>query len=101
MSRDAPGRPALAIIAAVAANAVIGAGNRLPWRIPADLRRFSALTSWHSVIMGRKTWASSGRARPGGQNIFVSRKAKFAPSGSEIASSLDEALALVRLPPPV
>jgi dihydrofolate reductase len=45
MSRDAPGRPALAIVAAVAANAVIGAGNRLPWRIPADLRRFRALTS--------------------------------------------------------
>ena len=100
MTRDAPARPALAIIAAVAANAVIGAGNRLPWRIPADLRRFRALTSGHSVIMGRKTWESIGRALPGRQNIVVSRKAKFAPSGAEIASSLDEALALVRLPPP-
>ena len=100
MSRDASRRPALAIIAAVAANTVIGAGNRLPWRIPADLRRFRALTSGHSVIMGRKTWESIGRPLPDRQNIVVSRKAKFAPSGAQIASSLDEALALVRLPPP-
>jgi dihydrofolate reductase len=100
VSRDAPGRPALAIIAAVASNAVIGAGNRLPWRIPADLRRFRALTSGHSIIMGRKTWESIGHPLPDRQNIVVSRKAKSAPSGAEIASSLDEALALVRLPPP-
>ena len=100
MSRAAPGRPALAIVAAVAANAVIGAGNRLPWRIPADLRRLRALTSGHSIIMGRKTWASIGRPLPDRQNIVVTRNATFAASGAETASSLDEALARVRLPPP-
>jgi dihydrofolate reductase len=100
MLRNAPDRPALAIVAAVAANAVIGAGNRLPWRIPADLRRFRALTSGHSVIMGRKTWESIGRPLPDRQNIVVTRNSDFVASGAEIAASLDEALARVRLPPP-
>ncbi len=54
--------PALALIAAVARNGVIGAGNALPWRLPADLQRFRALTTGHAVIMGRKTWESLGRA---------------------------------------
>ena len=100
MLRNAPDRPALAIVAAVATNAVIGAGNRLPWRIPADLRRFRALTSGHSVIMGRKTWESIGRPLPDRQNIVVTRKSDFVASGAEIAASLDEALARARLPPP-
>ena len=100
MSRDAQRRPALAIVAAVAANAVIGVGNRLPWRIPADLRRFRALTSGHAIIMGRKTWESIGRPLPDRQNIVVTRNADFAAAGVEIASSLDDALARVRLPSP-
>jgi dihydrofolate reductase len=100
VSRDAQRRPALAIVAAVAANAVIGAGNRLPWRIPADLRRFRALTSGHAIIMGRKTWESIGRPLPDRQNIVVTRNADFVAAGVEIASSLDDALARVRLPPP-
>jgi dihydrofolate reductase len=90
----------LAVIAAVAANAVIGAGNRLPWRLPADLKRFRALTSGHAVIMGRKTWESIGRALPDRQNIVVTRQRGFAAAGAEIASSLAEALARVRLPDP-
>ena len=100
MSRDAPGRPALAIVAAVASNGVIGAGNRLPWRLPADLKRFRALTSGHSIIMGRKTWESIGRPLPDRQNIVVTRQSHFAAPGADIASSLDDALARVRLPAP-
>lgn len=91
----------LAIIAAVAANGVIGASDRLPWRLPADLRRFRALTTGHAVIMGRRTWASIGRALPDRQNIVVTRQARLEVTGAEIAHSLDEALALVRLPGPV
>ena len=85
MSRDAPGRPALAIVAAVASNGVIGAGNRLPWRLPADLRRFRVLTSGHSIIMGRKTWESIGRPLPDRQNIVVTRQANFVAPGADIA----------------
>jgi dihydrofolate reductase len=99
-SHLATGRPVLAIIAAIAANAVIGAGNRLPWRLPADLKRFRALTSGHAVIMGRKTWESIGRPLQDRQNIVVTRSAGFAAVGAEIATSLVDALARVRLPEP-
>lgn len=96
--RDAP--PPLVIVAAVAANGVIGAGNRMPWHLGADLRRFRALTTGHAVIMGRKTWESIGRALPGRQNIVVSRAPDFRAEGAEVAASLDAALARVVLPAP-
>jgi dihydrofolate reductase len=91
----------IALIAAVAANGVIGAGNRLPWRLPEDLRRFRALTTGHAVIMGRRTWESLGRALPGRQNIVVTRNAGLRAEGALVAASLDEALAWVDLPAPV
>ena len=94
------GEPALAIIAAVAANAVIGAGNRLPWLIADDLRHFRSLTTGHAVIMGRRTWESIGRPLPSRQNIVVTRQSGYRASGAEIAPSLESALVLVRLPGP-
>ncbi|MEP7180590.1 MAG: dihydrofolate reductase [Betaproteobacteria bacterium] len=95
-----PSAPPLAIIAAVAANGVIGDGNRLPWRLPEDLKRFRALTTGHAVIMGRRTWESIGRPLPGRQNIVVTRSRAAPPAGTETAVSLDQALALVRMPAP-
>ena len=93
--------PKLALIAAVARNGVIGAGNALPWRLPADLRRFRALTSGHAVVMGRRTWESLGRPLPDRQNIVVTRAAGWHAAGAEVAASLAAALALARLPAPV
>ncbi len=90
----------LALIAAVAANGVIGDGNRLPWRLPDDLRHFRALTTGHTVIMGRKTWESLAGPLPGRQNIVVTRDPHYAAAGAEVAATLDAALALARLPPP-
>jgi len=96
-----PARPApLALIAAVAANGVIGDGNRLPWRLPEDLRRFRAVTTGHAVIMGRKTWESLPGPLPARQCIVVTRDPDYGAQGAEVATSLDAALALVRLPPP-
>ena len=92
--------PAVALIAAVASNRVIGADNRLPWRLADDLRHFRALTVGHAVIMGRKTWESLPRALPERQNIVVTRQRSYAAAGAEIAGSFDEALALVRFPEP-
>jgi len=85
--------PRITLIAAVAKNRVIGAGNALPWRLPEDLKRFKALTLGHPVIMGRKTWESLGRPLPGRTNIVVSRSAGFSAAGAMRAGSLDEALA--------
>ena len=98
---DAPAKaPALALIAAVAKNGVIGAGNALPWRLPADLKRFRALTLGHAVIMGRKTWESIGRPLSGRQNIVVTRQRQFEAEGAIVAASLDDALRAVTLPAP-
>lgn len=93
-------RPPLALIAAVARNGVIGAGNALPWRLPEDLRRFKSLTLGHAVIMGRRTWESLGKALPGRQNIVVTRRREFTAPGAQSCASLAAALALVRDPPP-
>jgi dihydrofolate reductase len=91
---------ALAVIAAVARNGVIGAGNALPWRLPADLARFRALTLGHSVVMGRRTWDSIARPLPGRQNIVVTRHAQFAAAGVDVAHSLPEALSIAHMPKP-
>jgi len=89
------------VIAAVARNGIIGVKNRLPWRLPEDMRRFRALTTGHAVVMGRRTWESIGKPLPGRQNIIVTHRMPRSTPGVEFAASLDEALARVRLPDPV
>jgi dihydrofolate reductase len=94
------GRPPLALIAAVARNGVIGADNRLPWRLPEDLRHFRALTLGHAVLMGRRTWESLPGALSGRQNIVVTRRPDYRAAGAQTAPSLEEALRCVDRPPP-
>ena len=101
MATGAPAPPRIALIAAVAANGVIGADNRLPWRLPEDLERFRALTLGHAVIMGRKTWESLPRALPGRQNIVVTRQRGYVAAGADAAPSFAAALECVRMPEPV
>lgn len=48
----------ISIIAAVADNYAIGNLNKLPWHLPADLRRFRQLTTDHTVVMGKRTFES-------------------------------------------
>lgn len=93
-------RTSLALIAAVASNAVIGRDGRLPWRLPEDLRRFRVLTTGHSVIMGRRTWDSLARALPERQNIVVTRRSGFAAEGAITVPSLVAALEEVQCPAP-
>jgi len=86
----------LCLIAAVARDGAIGKGGELPWRLPEDLKRFKAITTGHAVIMGRKTFASIGRALPNRRNIVISRSTPDLPLGVELAASLDQALSLAR-----
>jgi dihydrofolate reductase len=79
-------------IAAVARNGVIGADNDIPWRVPADWARFKRLTMGQVLIMGRKTWASIGRALPGRTTFVVTRDTKWRGDGVYAVPSLDEAL---------
>ena len=90
----APDGPRIYLVAAVAANGVIGANGAMPWHLPGDLRHFKALTLGHPVIMGRRTWDSIGKPLPGRENIVVSRRAGFDAPGASVASSLGAALAL-------
>ena len=83
----------LSIIAALDRNRAIGRDNRLPWRLPADLTRFKALTLGHHVVMGRKTFESIGRPLPGRANVVVTRQPNYEVRGAVVVHSLDEALA--------
>jgi dihydrofolate reductase len=92
-------KPVLTLIAAVARNGVIGIDNRLPWRLPADLKHFKALTLGHAVIMGRKTWESlpaNFRPLPGRRNIVVTRNGSYHAEGAVVALSLPAAVAAVQ-----
>lgn len=88
----------VSIIAAASENNVIGRKGRLPWSLPADMKRMKNLTMGHPLIMGRKTHESIGRALPGRRNIVVTRR-KTAYPGCEVAASMDEALAAAESDP--
>ncbi len=88
--------PRIELIAAIAANGVIGRNGQLAWHLPDDLKHFKALTTGHPVLMGRKTYESIGRPLPNRRNIVVTTTLKQSPHPSvEIAPSLDAALALL------
>ena len=86
--------PRLYLIAAVAANGIIGAGGKLPWRITGELEHFKRLTLGHPVIMGRRTWESLKGPLPGRENIVVTRTPGYEAPGAAVAGSLEGALAL-------
>ena len=77
----------------MASNRVIGAGNKLPWHLSSDLKRFKALTMGHHIIMGRKTFESIDRLLPGRTSVIVSRNPDFRFDGAVVADSLATALA--------
>ncbi len=83
----------LSLIAAMGNDRVIGIENRLPWRLPADMKHFRALTMGKPVLMGRKTFDSIGKPLPGRTNIVVTQDRNFQPTGVSVAHSIDEALA--------
>jgi dihydrofolate reductase len=82
------------LILARAENGVIGKDGGIPWHISDDLKRFKALTTGKTIVMGRKTWDSLPRKPlPGRRNIVVTRDASWRAEGAE-AMSLDAALAI-------
>ncbi len=83
----------ISIIAAVAENNAIGLNGKLLYWLPADLKRFKALTTDHTIIMGRKTFESLPKgALPNRRNVVLSRSKQDFP-GAETFASLEEALA--------
>ena len=84
----------IVLIAAMAANRVIGRGRAIPWDIPGEQTRFKEITMGHSLIMGRKSWESIGRPLPGRRNIVVTRNPAFRAVGAEVVHSLDQGFVL-------
>lgn len=93
--------PTLTLIVALSHNQVIGRDNRLPWRLPADLRFFKQMTMGKPLLMGRRTWESIGRPLPGRRMIVLSRDPTFNAPGGVVARSLDEALELAGAVPEI
>ncbi len=80
------------IIAAVARNGAIGKDNKLVYWLPNDLKRFKALTTGHTILMGRRTYDSLPKgALPNRRNVVVSRTVKEIP-GCDCYASVEEAL---------
>jgi dihydrofolate reductase len=82
------------IIVAQSQNRVIGINNTLPWHLPADLKRFKAITMGHHIIMGRKTYDSIGKPLPGRTSIIITRNKDLRYEGCVMAYSLAEAFAI-------
>jgi dihydrofolate reductase len=84
----------VSIVVAMTPERLIGAGGKLPWHVPEDLKRFRALTTGHTIVMGRKTLDSIGKPLPKRRNIVISRNANPpAVPGVEWVPSLDAAIA--------
>ena len=66
-------------------NGVIGRDGKLPWHIPADLKRFKALTMGSVMMMGRKTFDSLPGLLPGRRHIVLTRDREWQAEGAEVA----------------
>jgi dihydrofolate reductase len=84
----------LSLICAMAENRVIGVNNGLPWHLSEDLKYFRRTTMGCSIIMGRNTWESIGRALPGRTNIVITSNPHCEAEGAKVVNSLEEAIKL-------
>ena len=84
----------ITLILARADNGVIGRDGALPWRLPADMKRFRALTMGRPMVMGRRTFDSFPAPLPGRRHIVLTRDAAWTAPGAEPVGSVAAALAL-------
>ena len=84
----------ITLVLARADNGVIGRDGKLPWHLPADLKRFKALTMGKPMVMGRKTFESFPAPLPGRRHIVLTRDPDWSAPGAEVAHTPEEALAL-------
>lgn len=82
----------LSVVVAMGENRVIGVDNRMPWHLPADLKRFRQITMGKPVIMGRRTHESIGRPLPGRKNIVLTTDRNYTAAGCAVVHDLGEAL---------
>lgn len=87
-------RPRITLVVARARNGVIGREGKLPWHLPADLKRFKALTLGSAMVMGRRTFESLPGLLPGRRHIVLTRDRNWRADGAEVAHDADAALRL-------
>lgn len=86
--------PRISLIAAMAEDRVIGIENRLPWRLPADMKWFRKHTLGKPIIMGRKTFESFGsKPLPDRLNIVITRDPNYQAPGAVVVHDIDQAVA--------
>ena len=71
----------ISIIAAMDKNRLIGHGNRLPWKLPADMKHFRQLTLGKPVVMGRRTFDSIGKPLAKRSNVILTRDHNYRADG--------------------
>jgi dihydrofolate reductase len=82
------------LIAAVGANRAIGRDNDMPWHLPEDLAHFKRTTLGHTLVMGRRTYDSIGRALPGRTTVVLTRQQSWSAPNVLVAHSLERAMEL-------
>lgn len=87
-------RAEITLVLARADNGVIGKDGDLPWRLPADLKHFKAVTLGHPMLMGRKTFDSLPGLLPDRRHIVLTRDRDWRAAGAEVAHDVDAAIAL-------
>jgi dihydrofolate reductase len=90
--------PEIVLILARADNGVIGRDGKLPWHLPADLRRFKTLTQGRPMVMGRRTFDSLPGLLPGRRHIVLTRDLDWSEEGAEIARDVESAIRLANAP---
>ena len=85
-------RPRITLVVARAQNGTIGSEGKLPWHLPADLKRFKALTMGSAMVMGRKTFESLPGLLPGRRHIVLTRDRAWKTEGVEVAHDVEDAL---------
>jgi dihydrofolate reductase len=87
-------QPPITIVVARARNGVIGRDGKLPWHIPADLKRFKSLTMGSVMVMGRKTFESLPGLLPGRRHVVLTRDRDWSSAGAKVAHNVEQALRL-------
>jgi len=90
--------PEIVLMLARADNGVIGREGRLPWHLPADLRRFKMLTQGRPMVMGRKTFESLPGVLEGRRHIVLTRDPDWQEEGAEVVHDVEAAIRVANAP---
>ena len=86
----------ISAIVAISRNNVIGRDGHLPWHLSADLKRFKAITTGHSIVLGRKNYDDIGRPLPNRTNYVLTRNPAFEAPGCVVCGNLSQAIESAR-----